>query len=301
MASNADKLIAQARKYVNMTERGPQRDNYGSATGSAAYNYSSKGGHIVDDSNIEGGYGRSNTPWCANFICLIAKQVGYKPHMHKRNGGDSIGHGYTGYWYSDAQKKGWLKTGRAGCVPGAVGIKNGKHVFLVVSAPDSSGKYESIGGNESDKVRHATRNLSEGWSFIVPPNLGSASGGTQTVYLFERLDWKPTLFGGWPTEKARNDQYAKREKYNKENATGRLLRKVRHKGGYAFQEWPPGSWVDGGWRNYTFGSWPTKEARDSQRDKYQAANPEASLRIYSEKRSGNGGSNPAESGDAKYT
>lgn len=301
MSSNADKLIAAARKYVNMTERGPQRDNYGSAKGSEAYGYSSKGGHIVDDSNIEGGYGRSNTPWCANFICLIAREVGYKPHMHKRNGGDSIGHGYTGYWYSDAKAKGWLKSGKAGCVPGAVGIKNGKHVFLVISSPDSSGRYESIGGNESDKVRHATRNLSEGWEFIVPPNLGSSSGGTKTMYFFEDLNKRPTLFGAWPSQATRDEQYVKREAYNQRENTGRLLRKVRHNGKYAFEEWPAGSWVNGGWATFAYGGWDSKAARDGQAEKYAAANPGASIRIYSEKRSAAGGSTPGESGDAKYT
>lgn len=308
MSSNADKLIAAARKYVNMTERGPQRDNYGSAKGSAAYGYSSQGGHIVDDSNIEGGYGRSNTPWCANFLCILGKETSFDPYRHKRNGGSSIMHGYTGYVHGDAKAKGWLKSGKAGCVPGAVGIKNGKHVFLVISAPDSSGRYESIGGNESDKVRHATRNLSEGWEFIVPPGLGSATGSTKVdAYLFERLDWKPTVFGAWSSQKQRDEQYDKRAAYNERENTGRLLRKIRWKGGYAFEEWPPGSWVNGGWRTYEFGPWlgdSGKATRDAQHDKYAANNPGVPLRKFRETRSGNGGGGstpPGESGDAKYT
>ena len=301
MSSNADKLIAAARSYVNMTERGPQRDNYGSAKGSAAYGYSSQGGHIVDDSNIEGGYGRSNTPWCGNFICVISKEAGYRSYQHTRNGSDCIGSGYTGTTYQRARDKGWIRKGRDGCVPGALGIRNGQHVFLVISKPDSSGRYESIGGNESDKCRHATRNLSEGWDFIVGPSLGTSSGGTKTMYFFEDLNKKPTLFGGWPKASTRDEQYAKREAYNQRENTGRLLRKVKHKGNFAFEEWPAGSWVNGGWATFAYGGWSTKEARDGQAEKYKAANPGASIRIYSEKRSAAGGSSPGESGEAKYT
>lgn len=302
MSSWADKIIAEAMKYKNMTERS-KKDNYGYAEGSAAYNFSSQGAKIVNDSNVEGGYGVSNTPWCANWILTVAKRVGYKPYMHTRYGNPSILHGYTGYVWDNAKGKGWLK-GTTSPAPGAIGIKNGKHVFLCLTGADKNGRYESLGANESDMIRHATRSTSEGWSFIIPGGewaLGSYSGGTTTVYLFERLDWKPTLFGSWKSADARDGQYAKREAYNAAENTGRLLRKIRYKGGYAFEEWPPGSWVNGGWRNFTFGSWPTKEQRDSQRDKYQAANPEASLRIYSEKRSAASNSAPSASGDVKYT
>ena len=297
MASNADKLIAQARAYVNHTERGPARDNYGSGTGSACFGYSSKGAHVVDDSNIAGGYGRSNTPWCANFLILISNQVGYKNYQHQKNGG--IGHGYTGYMWDKAKAKGWLKSTP---VPGSIGIKNGKHVFLVVTKPNSSGYYESIGGNESDKVRHATRHTSEGWSFIVPPDLGSATGSTtKTMYAFEDLHLKPKIFGGWPSKQTRDDQYDKRAAYNERENTGRWLRKVKVKGNYAFEEGEPGTWG----QTYNFGGWESKASRDKVMADYQASNPGRPLRTYNYKKTVTGGGGatgtPDSSGDTKYT
>ena len=294
MASNADKLIATARKYINHTERGPQRDNIGSGTGNDAFGYSSKGAEIVNRSNIAGGYGVSNTPWCNNFIIAIANECGYKTYQHKKNGG--INTGYTGDVFNIAKSKGWLTSKPK---PGSLGVKNGKHIFLVVTAPDKNGRIECIGGNESDSVRYSTRTLNEGWSWVTPTDLGTATGSvTQTAYCFQDVALQPTLLGPWSDKSARDKQYDKREAFNKEQNNGRWLRKVKINGKFAMEEGEKGTFNE----QWDFGPWlDNKSGRDSTMQKREA-NTGRTMRPHSYKKNvTGGGSGPSSSGDVKYT
>lgn len=287
-------MIATARKYINHTERGPQRDNIGSGTGNDAFGYSSKGAEIVNRSNIAGGYGVSNTPWCNNAIIAWANEANVPFYKHTKNGG--ICTGFTGNTWSNAKAKGWLTSKPK---PGSLGIRNGSHVFLVVTAPDKNGRYECIGGNESDSVRYSTRSLAENWDFITPAGLGEATGSvTQTAYCFQDVALQPTLLGPWPKKEQRDEQYAKREAYNQREGNGRWLRKVKVNGKYAFEEGEKGTYGE----QWDFGPWlDNKAGRDSTMKKREA-NTGRTMRPYSYKKNvTGGGSGPTASGDTKYT
>lgn len=292
MASHADRIIAAARKYVNHTERG-QRDNIGSGTGNAAFGYSSKGAEIVNRSNVEGGYGVSNTPWCNNFIIALANETNVPFYKHTKNGG--ICSGATSITYDNAKAKGWVSSKPK---PGSLGIRRGQHVFLILTAPDKNGRFECIGGNESDSVRYSTRSVNEGWSYITPP-MGEATGSvTQTAYCFQDVALQPTLLGPWPSKDSRDSQYEKREAYNTEQGNGRWLRKVKVNGKFAFEEGEQGTYGE----QWDFGPWlDNKAGRDSTMKKREE-NTGRAMRPYSYKKNvTGGGSGPSSSGDVKYT
>ena len=266
MATNAEKVLAEARKWLGHREREPQRDNVG--TGNPPT--SSAGSWIVNKCWQEGGYS-SPQPWCGCFVIFVANRCGYKAYQPTSKGG--VGHGYTGSTYSEAQKRGWLKSKP---VSGALLIKNGKHVGIVDHVY-SDGSYSTIEGNSNDAVSARRRSLSEGWSFVVPPDLGGVGSSSEvTMYAFERLDVK--IYGGWGTKEARDGQMESFKNGRPEYWTRAL--KTTKPAPYSFEAGPPGTYG----KPTKYGGWSSKETRDKQLAEFQAANPGIPTRTYNYKK-----------------
>ena len=284
--SNADKVLAEARKWLGHSERKPQLDNVGTGN-PPTY---SEGSWIVNKCWQEGGYS-SPQPWCGCFVIFVANRCGYKAYQPTSKGG--VGHGYTGTTYSEAQKRGWLKSKP---VPAALLIRNGKHVGFVDKVY-SDGTYSTIEGNSGDAVSARRRSAADGYSFIVPPDLGSASAeSVVTMYAFERLDIK--TYGGWATKEARDGQLAKFKAANPDYWTRAI--KTTKKSPYAFEAGPPGTY--GTPKQY--GGWSDKATRDRIHGEFQQANPNVPTRIFSYKKTQSGPpppAPPASSGPDKTT
>jgi len=273
--SNADKVLAEARKWVGHAERAPQKDNRGTGN-PPTY---SEGSWIVNKCWQEGGYS-SPQPWCGCFVIFVANRCGYKAYQPTSKGG--VGHGSTATTYSEAQKRGWLKSKPA---PGALLIKNGKHVGIVDKVY-SAGTNSTIDGNSNAPVSSRRRNLTEGWSFVVPPDLGSASAeSTVTMYAFEDLRVK--TYGGWGTKEARDGQLAKFEAAHPDYWTRKV--KTTKKSPYCFEAGPPGTYG----LPKQYGGWTSKETRDRIHGDFQAANPGVPTRIFSYKKTQSGPPPPA--------
>lgn len=273
--SNADKVLAEARKWVGHAERAPQKDNRGTGN-PPTY---SEGSWIVNKCWQEGGYS-SPQPWCGCFVIFVANRCGYKAYQPTSKGG--VGHGYTGTTYAEAQKRGWLKSKPA---PGALLIKNGKHVGFVDKVY-SDGTYSTIEGNSNDAVSCRRRSTGDNWSFVVPPDLGSASAeSTVTMYAFEDLRVK--TYGGWGTKEARDGQLAKFETAHPDYWTRKV--KTTKKSPYCFEAGPPGTYG----LPKQYGGWTSKETRDRIHADFQAANPGVPTRIFSYKKTQSGPPPPA--------
>jgi len=272
--SNADKVLAEARKWVGHAERAPQKDNRGTGN-PPTY---SEGSWIVNKCWQEAGYS-SPQPWCGAFVCFVAARAGYKAFQHTSKGG--VGHGFTGSTFSEAQKRGWLKSKPA---PGALMIQNGRHVGFVDKVY-SDGTFSSIEGNSNDAVSCRRRNVSD-WAYVVPPDLGSASAeSTVTMYAFEDLRVK--TYGGWGTKEARDGQLAKFEAAHPDYWTRKV--KTTKKSPYCFEAGPPGTYG----LPKQYGGWTSKETRDRIHGDFQAANPGVPTRIFSYKKTQSGPPPPA--------
>lgn len=277
--SNADKVLAEARRWLGHSERKPQLDNVGTGN-PPTY---SEGSWIINDAWRLSGY-TGPVPWCGCYVVWVATRCmpgGYKPYMHTSKGG--VGHGATATTYSEASKRGWLKSKP---VPAALLIKNGTHVGFVDKVY-SDGSYSTIEGNSNDAVSARRRSPGENWMFVIPPDLGSPSAeSTVTMYAFERLD-VGKVYGGWATREARDGQMQAFKNGRPDYWTRAI--KTTKKQPYAFETGPPGTY--GLPRQY--GGWPSKEVRDEQLALFQAANPHVPCRTFNYKKTQSGPPPPA--------
>ena len=141
----------------------------------------------------------------------------------------------------------------------------------------SDGSYSTIEGNSNDAVSARRRSLSEGWSFVVPPDLGGVGSSSEvTMYAFERLDVK--IYGGWGTKEARDGQMESFKNGRPEYWTRAL--KTTKPAPYSFEAGPPGTYG----KPTKYGGWSSKETRDKQLEQFQAANPGIPTRTYNYKK-----------------
>lgn len=266
MASNADKILSEARKWLGHYERRPQRDNQGWDN---PQTYSG-GSWVVNKSQRDAGYS-TPVPWCGCFVVFCANRAGYKSYQHVSNGG--VGHGATAITYSEARRRGWLKRKP---VAGALMIRNGVHVGIVDRVYDN-GTYSTIEGNSDDAVSARVRSVKDNWHFIVPPDLGTATNNnTQVMYAFERTDVK--IYGGWRTKAIRNQQMRRFKKEHPDWWTRPI--KTTKPQPYSFEAGPPGSWAS----PQQFGGWSSKSIRDEQLSLFRKANPGVPTRTYNYRR-----------------
>jgi len=271
MPSNADRVIAEARKWIGHSERKPQLDNVG--TGNPPT--SSLGSWIVNEAIYKYGGYSSPQPWCGCYVAFVGERAQYPAFYRTSKGG--VAHGYTGTTESEARKRGWM-TSRP--KPGSLAIRPGKHITIVV-AVHSDGSYTTVGGNESDRVSERRQTLS-GYVFVTPPDLGTASGGGGApvkMYAFSREDM--ALWGGWSTREARDAVMADAQA-DDPGAWTRAI-KTTKPSPYAFESGPlldvHGRKTWGTPR--IFGGWSSKSVRDEQHAAFVAANPGVPTRIYS--------------------
>ncbi len=266
MASNADKILSEARKWLGHYERRPQRDNQGWDN---PQTYSG-GSWVVNKSQRDAGYS-TPVPWCGCYVVFCANRAGYKAYQHVSNGG--VGHGSTAITYSEARRRGWLKRKP---VAGALMIRNGVHVGIVDRVYDN-GTYSTIEGNSGDAVSARLRSVKDNWHFVVPSDLGTASNNnTQVMYAFERTDVK--IYGGWRTKAIRNQQMRRFKKARPDWWTRPI--KTTKPQPYSFEAGPPGSWAS----PQQFGGWSSKSIRDEQLSLFKKANPGVPTRTYNYRR-----------------
>lgn len=293
MGSNADRVIAEVRKWAEHSERKPQLDNIG--TGSPP-TYS-EGSWIVNDAWRLCGYG-GPVPWCGAFVAWIGARTSYGSYKKTSQGG--CGHGATSEIERVAKAKNWWKSKP---VPGALALKSGKHVTIVLEV-HGDGTMTTGGGNESDKVSIRRQNIS-GWSgFVVPGDLGTASGGGGppiTMYAWERIEFQ--VAGGWATPEQRDSVMAKSAA--DPDTWTRAFKDNSRPSPYCF-EYAPKVDADGlkTWGTpRTFGGWSSKQVRDDQLAEWRKHHPNAPVRIYNYKKpapTAGPPSHPVE-GDVKYT
>lgn len=249
-------FLREAEKYIGQSED-PRRPNR-------------SGGPVIDACQTASGYNPLGVPWCGCYVLYCAKRSRYKSYI-------DIGHGYTGYTYQRAGERGWLKKGGADTPPGSLFIMNGRHVGIVRSS--GPGYFTTYEGNASDACRSLTRAWADGWSAIVPPDLGTSADGTRTVFGWEDLNVKPARFGGWKSKDGRDARMA--QWWSRHPHYWVRPIRIATEAPYAFEAGLYGT--DG--KRYDFGPYDTKAERDAKLAGWKRLHHD-NVRIYSKKING---------------
>lgn len=161
---------------------------------------------------------------------------------------------------------------------GSIICKCGVHTGLVVR-DRGNGLLDTIEANVSHSVKRLVR-VKADWRIIVVPAVAKDAQAVRpplvvTSYGFDDLSLKPTLYGGWSTPAARDEQLARYKAAHPRDWT----RAVRTSAAspYAFEAGPGGTY-GADWR---FGGWPNKAIRDEKVARYEESRPGARVRIWS--------------------
>lgn len=230
--TNGQKIVAEALRYVGVVEN-PLGSNRGSTP--------------INECQAMYGMGPGTQlgpqPWCACFCGFCFAKAGVSH--------DGVIHPHTGIMCQRADAKGGLGPPEGLVPPGALAIRCGTHVEIVV-ADRGNGLLDCVGGNVDQGVRRTVRRRAD-LRIIVPPDILEGQPEEVRVYWFEDPGLRPARRGGWATK---DEREAKIRTLTDEER--RRVRRINVGGPapYAFEILRPGN------PTWQFGSWRRKEARD---------------------------------------